>query len=176
MELLLANSGKPLTISEHWKESFFLEPVFTVVRNSGLQACGAGEKGTVWKKIFRNLQNFRTLFPFWTLPECICSTAFDPEVGCGLHSSNCIKRKLHYVRFSDNFPKFSEQLFQFILMKSSVAESSRVPECRLSCPCALPCIRKWLHQEQFLEIFADEIIPAKKYVMNFYFGSNPYYF
>ena len=27
-------------------------------------------------------------------------------VGCRLYPYNCIKRKLHYIRFSNNFPKF----------------------------------------------------------------------
>ena len=77
-------------------------------------------------KISGNLENFRALFPLWTLPECICSTVFDPLVDCRMHSCNCIKRKLHYIHFSGTFPKFSAQLFQISLMKSSVAEFSTV--------------------------------------------------
>ena len=64
------------------------------------------------------------MFLFWKLPECICSTVFHPVVGCGLHSCNYIKRKLCYI-FSNNFPKFSAQLFLITRMKSSVAEFSR---------------------------------------------------
>ena len=48
--------------------------------------------------------------------------------------------------FSDNFPKFSVQLFQNTLIKWSVMKFSRV----------LFYIKKWLHQGQFLEI-----IPSK---------------
>ena len=77
-------------------------------------------------KISGNLQNFGTLFPLWTLPECICSTVFDPLVDCRMHSCNYIKRKLHYIHFSGTFPKFSAQLFQISLMESSVAEFSTV--------------------------------------------------
>ena len=34
------------------------------------------------------------------------------------------------------------------------------------------CIKKWLHQRQFHEIFEDEIIPTEKSVMDSYSGSN----
>ena len=64
------------------------------------------------------------MFLFWKLPECICCTVFHPVVGCGLHSCNYIKRKLYYI-FSNNFSKFSAQLFLITRMKSSVAEFSR---------------------------------------------------
>ena len=56
-----------------------------------------------------------------------CSTV----VTCRLYSCNCIKRELHYIRFTDNFPKFSAQLFQNALVKSSVTQFSRVVVCGL---------------------------------------------
>ena len=40
-----------------------------------------------------------------------------------LCSCNCIKWELHYIRFSDSSPKFSAQLLQNVLMKSSVTQS-----------------------------------------------------
>ena len=95
------------TISNHAKETFFMESVFTKVKYSGLQGCSVWEKINTFAKILCNLQNFRTLFPDYALPECIFSAIFNLEVGCRLYSCNCIKRKFHYMRFSDNFSKFS---------------------------------------------------------------------
>ena len=43
-----------------------------------------------------------------------------PVVGCRLYSCNCVKRELHCIWFSDNFPKFSAELFQNALMRSWV--------------------------------------------------------
>ena len=66
-------SGKLPAISEYSKEIFFLESVFSEVRNSGLQGCSVSENGTVLQRFFWNFQNFGTFFPFGALPECICS-------------------------------------------------------------------------------------------------------
>ena len=38
------------------------------------------------------------------------------------------------------------------------------------------CIKKWLHQRQFLEIFENEVISKKKSVMGSYSRSNLKYF
>ena len=92
-----------------------MEPLFTEVRNFGLQGCSVIEKGAVSQRllgIYKHLER---------------STLFDP----GLHSYNYIKRKLDCIHFSDNFPKFSAQLFQITLMKLCVGEFSRVPGGRL---------------------------------------------
>ena len=67
--------------------------------------------------------------------------------------------------FSENFSKFSMQLFQKTLIKSSVMGFSRVLDCT---PIVLFYIKKWLHQGQFLEIFRGEIIPTKISVMDYF--------
>ena len=59
------------------------------------------------------------------------SVQCSPGVDCRLYSCDCIKWKLDYIRFSDSFPKFSAQLFQNALIKSSVTQFSRVMVCRL---------------------------------------------
>ena len=40
------------TILEYTKETFFLEPAFADVRNSGLQGCSVREKGTLSQRFF----------------------------------------------------------------------------------------------------------------------------
>ena len=54
--------GELPTISEHSKETFFLESVFDNVRNCGLQAYNVGKKRT-------NSQRF--VWNFWVLKSCV---------------------------------------------------------------------------------------------------------
>ena len=59
------------------------------------------------------------------------------------------------------------QLFQNTLIKSSVVKFyTHSPVLHL---------KKWLHQEHFVEIFRGEIMSTKKSVMDSYFGSNLQY-
>ena len=61
--------GKLPTISEHSKETFFLESAFAGVRNCGLQTCNLTGKGIVLQRFLWNFWTFRTFFSFWALLE-----------------------------------------------------------------------------------------------------------
>ena len=50
-------------------------------------------------------------------------------VGCRLYLCSSNKRELHYIFFSENFPKFLVQLFQNTFIKSSVMVFNRVLDC-----------------------------------------------
>ena len=121
IDLFLANSQLFQNIQrKHFSWGLYLlKSVFAVVL----------EKKGQFRKDFWNLQNFKTLFPFWALSECICSAIFNPVEDWRLYSCNCIKRKLHYMHFSEKFPKFSTDFKS--LIKSSVTEVSRVLVCIL---------------------------------------------
>ena len=93
-------------------------------RYSDILDCRAVALKKMWQ-----LQNFRTLFPFWALPECICSAILTLVVGCRLYSCNCIKRSPTTYLFLIIFQKFWRISNNF--MKSSVTEFSRVLGCRL---------------------------------------------
>ena len=83
-----------------------MQPVFTEVRNAGLEGCSFREKGAVsqrFKGIYKILEHYFLSGHFHNVSVVV----FDPVLGCGLHSCNYIKRKLHYIHFSDNSPKFS---------------------------------------------------------------------
>ena len=71
---------------------------------------------------------------------------------------------LNYIRFSDNFRKFSAQLFQNACMKSSVTEFSRVPGCRQKSYIILKSVST---RDNFSEIFGSEIIPTTSCKWNY---------
>ena len=110
------------TISEYSKETFSLEPAFGDVRNSGLQGCSVREKSTLSQRFFQEFSKFQNTLYFLTTLRMYLQCS--PVVGYRLYSRNSNKRELHYIFFSLNLPKFSVQLFQNTLIKSSVMESS----------------------------------------------------
>ena len=77
------------------------------------------------QRFFWSFRNFRTSFPLWeyTLRIYLQSS---PVVRCRLYSCNSNERELHYIFFSG---KFSVQLFQSTLIKSSVMKFGRVLDC-----------------------------------------------
>ena len=159
-------SGKLPIILEYSKETFFLESAFADVRNSELQGGSIREKNTLSQIYFQIFRNFRTPFPFSALSECICSAVRQQAVECNL-ASNSNKRELHQIFLSDNFPKFSMQQFQNIC--DGVQQSPGLYTI------VLFCIKKQLHQGQYLEVFRGGILATKSSVVESYFGSNQQY-
>ena len=95
------------------------------------------------------------------------------QSGSRLYRAILIKGNSTTYIFLTKFQSFRcIYIFQNTLIKLSVTEFSRVLNCTTI---VLFYIKKWLHQRQFLEISWGEIIPTKKSVMGFYFGSNLQY-
>ena len=112
IDLLLANfqSG----ISKHSGETFFLEPVFVEFGNSGLEPVTLDKKETVFSNFGENLRNVRTSFLLWAITEKYLQWSFS------FRRQSAIVQ-FYYICFSGYFKKFSMQLFQNILIKTSVS-------------------------------------------------------
>ena len=117
-------SDKLPTNSEYSKETFFLESVFDEVRNSRLQGCSDREKKDSFTKTYLQFSKFQNILFF--LSTTRIDLWLSSLLGCRLYSCNSFKRKLRYMRFSDNSPKFSAQLFQNALRISSLMKFKRV--------------------------------------------------
>ena len=102
-------SGKLPTISEYSKETFFLESAFADVRNSGLQAVALEKKAPFCKDFLGIFEILENPFPYWALSECISSAV--QKYAVDYICVTPIKGNSTTYFFSDNFPKFSVQLF-----------------------------------------------------------------
>ena len=99
------------TISEYSKETFFLEPVFAEVRNSGLQGCSVRKKkGQFCKDVFGIFEILEYPFLFEHF-ENVSVVQLGSIVGCRLYSCNSKENSTTYV-FLTIFQKFRRSFFQ----------------------------------------------------------------
>ena len=134
------------------------------------RAVALKKKAHFRKDVLRNFLNFRTPFTFQPLSECICSAVRQQAVG--YICATLIKGNSTTYFFSDSFPKFSVQLFQNTLIKSSVMEFSRVLDCALQ---SYFILKNDSTRDNFLKFLEVKLFPQKKSVMDSQFGSNLQY-
>ena len=119
------------TISEHSKETFYLEFVFPEVKNCGLQVYNVGKKVKTCKDFSGVFKLFEQLFLSEYFPKFICSGVFSSVVAVDCIWYSYFKGTQQRTFLLDIFQFYFGAVVSKHPMKSSVTEFSRFLGSRL---------------------------------------------